>query len=166
MIFRYFQMTALFWPVSWDCSKLNRDLLKISAWSEKWKITFNAGKSKDVIFSNTLLNNSPPLMFRNNLIDRVNTHRHLGVYLTSNLDWSFQINDICLKANRQLSVLRHVKMLKGGTLDLPFKITVRSVIDYSLPIYGNNLKQTDLARLERLQYRAAKLVTGWCLAFY
>ena len=30
--------------------KLNRDLLKISAWSEKWKITFNAGKSKDVIF--------------------------------------------------------------------------------------------------------------------
>ena len=25
---------------------------------------------------------------------------------------------------------------------------------------ANNLKQTDLARLERLQYRAAKLVTG------
>ena len=51
-------------------------------------------------------------------------------------------------------------MLKRGTLDLLFKITVRSVIDYSLPIYGNNMKQTDLARLERLQYRAAKLVTG------
>ena len=91
-----------------------------------------------------MLNNSPPLLYKNNYIDRINTHRHLGVYLTSNLDWSFQINDICLKTNRKLSVLRHFKMLKRGTLDLLYKITVRSVIDYALPIYGNNLKQTDL----------------------
>ena len=41
-----------------------------------------------------------------------------------------------------------------------FKITVRSVIDYALPIYANNLKLTDLARLDRIQYRAGKLVTG------
>ena len=32
--------------------------------------------------------------------------------------------------------------------------------DYALPFYGNNLKKIDLERLERLQYRAAKLVTG------
>ena len=29
-----------------------------------------------------------------------------------------------------------------------------------MPIYGNNLKQTELYRLEQLQYRAAKLVVG------
>ena len=34
------------------------------------------------------------------------------------------------------------------------------VIDYALPIYANTLTQTELARLERVQYRAAKLVTG------
>ena len=51
-------------------------------------------------------------------------------------------------------------MLKRKTLDLLYKITVRSVIDYALPIYANTLKKTDLARLERLQYGAAKLVTG------
>ena len=39
-------------------------------------------------------------------------------------------------------------------------MTVRSLIDYALPVYGNNLNQTDLNRLEQLQYRAAKLVTG------
>ena len=65
-----------------------------------------------------------------------------------------------LKANRKLSVLRNVKMLKRKTLDLLYKVTVRSVIDYALPIYANTLNQTELARLERLQYRAAKLVTG------
>ena len=140
--------------------QLNRDLVKISAWADRWKVTFNAGKTKDIIFSNKMLNNSPPLLFKDNFIQRVNTHRHLGVYLTSNLDWTTQIHDICLKANRKLAVLRKVKFLKRKTLDLLYKITVRSVIDYSLPIYGNSLKQTDLARLERLQYCAAKLVTG------
>ena len=75
-------------------NKLNRDLLKISTWADKWKVSFNSLKSKDIIFSNKVLNNSPPLVFKNNFIERVNTHRQLGVYLTSNLDWSIQIYDI------------------------------------------------------------------------
>ena len=140
--------------------QLNRDLNKISTWAARWKVLFNAGKSKDIIFSSKMLNNSPPSIFNDNFIERVNTHRHLGVYLTSSLDWSFQINDVCLKANRKLAVLRNVKFLKRNTLDMLYKITVRSVIDYALPIYANNLKLTDLARLDRVQYRAAKLVTG------
>ena len=32
--------------------------------------------------------------------------------LASGSDWSTQINDICLKANRKLAVLRKVKLLK------------------------------------------------------
>ena len=51
-------------------------------------------------------------------------------------------------------------MLQRKTLDLLYKVTVRSVVDYALPLYGITLKQTKLARLEQLQYRAAKVVTG------
>ena len=94
------------------------------------------------------------------MIDRVNIHRHLGVFLSSNLDWSKQINDVCLRATRKLSVLRNVKFLKRNTLDMLYKITVRSVIDYALPIYANNLKLTEIARLDRIQYKAGKLVCG------
>ena len=93
-------------------------------------------------------------------MDRVNLHKHLGVFLTSNLDWSYKLNQSCLKANRKLAVLRSVKHLKRKTLDILYKVTLRSVIDYVLPIYGNNLKITDLNTLEKLQYNAAKLVTG------
>ena len=141
-------------------AQLNRDLEKIASWAQTWKVTFNASKSKDLIFSNKNLNNSPPLIFNGQYIDRVNTHKHLGVYLQSNLQWSTQIKESCLKANRKLSVLRNVRMLRRKTLDLLYKVTVRSVIDYALPIYANNLKLTEIARLEQLQYRAAKLVTG------
>ena len=57
------------------------------------------------IFSKKYLNNSPPLQFNGVFIDRVNKHNHLGVYLQSNLQWSKQLSESCLKANRKLSVL-------------------------------------------------------------
>ena len=41
-----------------------------------------------------------------------------------------------------------------------YKLTIRSVIDYGLVIFGTTLNQADLNRLERVQYRAAKLVSG------
>ena len=34
------------------------------------------------------------------------------------------------------------------------------MVDYALPLYSNNIKLTDIARLDRLQYKAGKLVTG------
>ena len=89
-----------------------------------------------------------------------NTQHHLGVYITSNLDWSVQINYICLKAYKKVSVLRHVRFLKCNTLNLPYKITVRTIIDYSLQVYANNQRLTELALLDRIQYRAAELLTG------
>ena len=140
--------------------QLNRDLLRISQWADKWKVTFNAKKSKDMIFSNKYLNNSPPLVFGGTNIERVNSHKHLGLILTSNLDWGPQINAVSLKANQKLSVLRSVKLLNRRTLDLLYKITVRSVIDYGLQVYYKSLRLTDIARLDNIQYRAGKIVTG------
>ena len=67
---------------------------------------------------------------------------------------------MCLKANKKLSVLKIVKYLNRQTLDILYKLTVRSIIDYALPLFGNTLKQTEMARLEKVQYRAAKIVTG------
>ena len=70
------------------------------------------------------------------------------------------MHETCLKANRKLSVLKGVKLLSRQTLDILYKLTVRSVIDYCLPVYCGILKQTDLVRLDNVQYRAAKIVTG------
>ena len=110
-----------------------------------------------MIFYNNNLNNSPPLNFNGVKIDGVNAHKYLGVIFKSNLDWSAQIYQACIKTNGKLAVLRSLKQWSSETLDLLYKVTVRSVIDYALP---NNLKQTELCILEQLQYRAAKVVTG------
>ena len=141
--------------------KLNKDLEKINAWARKWKVTFNPGKSKDLIFSERkYLFNSPPIIFNDTFVDRVHEHKHLGVWLCSNLSWSRQVHETCIKANGKLAVLRNINFLNRSTLDLLYKLTVRSIIDYGLPLYFNTLKETDKARLNRIQYRAAKICTG------
>ena len=43
-------------------------------------------------------------------------------------------------------------MLSRQTLDVLYKLTVRSVIDYALPVYYKSLKQTDIGQLENVQY--------------
>ena len=140
---------------------LNRDLEKIGNWGKKWKVLFNAGKSKDLIFSrNKYLFNSPPLKLDGSFINRVHQHRHLGIWLSSTLDWDKQIQATILKANGKLSVLRSVKFLDRATLDLLYKLTIRSVLEYGMIVYFHSLTQTQIARLSRVQYRAARLVTG------
>ena len=49
-------------------AQLNRDLEKLAIWADTWKVTFNASKSKDLIFSNKQLNNSPHLNLMDNLL--------------------------------------------------------------------------------------------------
>ena len=119
---------------------LNRDLARISSWADMWKVTFNASKSKDMIFSNNkVLNNSPPLTLNGCYMARISSHKHLCLYLTSNLDWSLHVHETCLRANRKLSVIRSVQNLSRTTLDLLYKLTVRSVVDYALLVYGSSL---------------------------
>ena len=55
---------------------------------------------------------------------------------------------------------RSVRLLSRQTLDLLYKLTIRSVVDYALPVYYNSLRISELARLEKIQYQAGKLVTG------
>ena len=41
-----------------------------------------------------------------------------------------------------------------------YKVTVRSVIDFALPVYYHSLKMSDKNYLEQVQYKGAKLTTG------
>ena len=66
--------------------QLNRDLEKVHSWALRWKVEFNPKKSKDIIFSRKSLNNTPPIILNDTYIERVNTHKHLGLFLTSSLD--------------------------------------------------------------------------------
>jgi hypothetical protein len=76
------------------------------------------------------------------------------------LSWQKQIHELCIRANAKLAVLRSVKYLSRSTLDILYKLQIRSLIDYGLVIYYHQLKQTEAARLDQIQYKAGKLASG------
>ena len=57
-------------------------------------------------------------------------------------------------------MLRSIKFLDRATLDLLYKLTVRSGLEYGMIVYYHSLTQVQLARLNRVQYRAARLCSG------
>ena len=63
----------------------------------------------------------------------VDTHKHLGIFLTSNLDWSVHLNETYLKAiQNKIAILRSVKLLSRHLI---YKLTVTSVVDCVLTVY-------------------------------
>ena len=57
----------------------------------------------------------------------------------------------------KLSIIQKVKDLSRKTLDIMYKLHVRSIIDYCLPVYGPSLSKTQIAKLTKIQYRAARI---------
>ena len=58
------------------------------------------------------------------------------------------------------SITRRDKYLKRHTLDILYKITVRSIIDYGLVLYYFNCSGKEKAKYDRIQYNAARLVSS------
>ena len=118
------------------------------------------GQNKIDNFSNKLLVNYPHVIFNDIIISRVFQHKHLGIWLSSTLCWQKQIQELCICANSKLAVLRSVKYLSRSTLDILYKLQIRSLIDHGFVIFYHQLKQTKKARLNQIQYKAGKLATG------
>jgi hypothetical protein len=144
-------------------NQLQADLEYIQKWSEDWLVNFSPAKSKELILS--LKRNKPdhpPVNLDNHPIQRVNSHKHLGVSITSDLKWTAQVMDMAKKACKQLNVLRPLKhSLDRSTLEKLYFAFVRSKLEYADILWDiPNPIDRSLDILESVQVDAARLVTG------
>ena len=108
----------------------NSDLAMIKEWADLWLIKFTQNKCKSMIFSvkrNRTVH--PPLRFNNILLQEVSSHKHLGVTLTSNLNWSTHVNNICVSTKGRLGSLGYFAYkLPRPTLEHLYIALVRPII--------------------------------------
>ena len=71
-----------------------------------------------------------------------------------------ECKSIVRKVNLKLSIMSQVKGLSRQCLDVLYKLHVRSSIDYAIVVFGPSLNVQQLRKLDSLNYRAARLVTG------
>ncbi len=139
---------------------VNRDLMKISSWCDKWCVTMNPGKIKAILYSRkrnpSQING---LTYNNSPVKIVTSLKHLGLQFDSQLNWNEHI-DLVIEKARGAAHPIHLLKYKISTKRLLFfyKVYIRPIIEYGCVIWGNNSAKFLL--LERIQYQIARSITG------
>ena len=140
---------------------LNRDLLKISNWADKWLVKFNPVKTKSLLFSRKITPvNHPPVQMNNVLIADVEDHKHLGIFFSRDLSWHTHIDYITEKAWNRIHVMKRLKfLLDRSALETIYTSFIRPLLEYGDVIFDNCNAQEKL-ELDKIQNEAARIVCG------
>ena len=138
---------------------LNEDLQKLSDWANKWLNIFNPPKTEVMLISNVFNDNNFELIMDGTILKIVETHKHLGVHLSSNNKWPKHIDSIIESASKQISYLRKIKyQLSKQTLNTLYCTYIRPLLEYASEVWDGRT-QADANRLEQVQLNAARIVT-------
>ena len=139
---------------------LNHDLYQISLWANQWLVNFNPSKTEAILFSLKKDHNFPRLIFDDTEISFVENHKHLGVTLSSNGQWSSHIQNILFSASKVINIMRKLKFtLSRIALNQIYLSHVRPILEYASIVWDGCTKK-DIESIEKLQHEAARIVTG------
>ena len=93
-----------------DANQLNSDLSKIHQRATNWLVTFNPSKFESIIFSRKRnKSNHPNVVMDQQPIQEVNSHKHLGLVLSSDCTRHDLLEYIKSKAWTRINVIRKLK---------------------------------------------------------
>ena len=140
---------------------LQTDLNSIYEYGKEWLITFNASKTIQQTFSTKPNTHAPKLTFDGNDIPLARSHKHLGLTFSQDLHFHDHVNAVVQKVNRALSPIYPVaKYLPRSILAQIYNIYIQPHFDYCDSVYDGHITAHDAHRLQVLQNRAARLITG------
>ena len=140
---------------------LNADLLKIFNWALVWLVDFHPDKTVSFIASRKRLKpDHPPLFMGNTQIKEVKKHKHLGLIISSDGNWTPHISYICEKAWKRIGSLRKNKFLLDKLSLLKLYTTyIRPLLEYANIIW-DNCSDENRKQLENINKEAARIITG------
>ena len=142
-------------------TSLQQDLDNIQKYGQEWKITFNATKTIQQTFSLKNTPNIPRLVFNGQAIPIRDNHKHLGIHLSSDHKFKTHINETIKKVNKTLGPIYPIAKHLPRHILLQIHTTyIQPYFDYCDTVYDGLITKTDALRLERLQNRIARLITG------
>ena len=93
-------------------------------------------------------------------INEVHTHKHLGVFLSSDCQWHDHLDYIKSKAWSRINVMRKFKFkLDRKSLQTMYFSFIRPLLEYAEVIW-DNCTQYEVNQLVKIQNEAARVVTG------
>ena len=142
-------------------SKMQQYLNYTLAWSKDNKCNINAKKTKDMVSSFRKVElDIPPLMIRDQPIERVKHFKTLGVTLQDDLKWNIHTSNLCKKGSHRLFFLKRLKKCSVEPEELLgfFNTCVRPVLEYAAPVWATGIHQYEIDNLESIQKRAIRII--------
>ncbi len=140
----------------YDRVSLHEDLRKISEWSQRWKMPFNANKCR--ILQVGTRNQKFAYEMNGTKLESVQCVKDLGVKIVCSLKFSQQCKDAAGKTNRMLGFTNRNFSFKDKYVIIPlYNSLVRLHPEYVVQFWTPHHAKT-IAKLEVVQRRAMKII--------
>ena len=141
-------------------NNINSDLAKLSKWARDWLVTFNPNKTEVMFFSNRPFINYPNITFDSTSPEIVDSHKHLGVYFSSNAKWDTQIDFLINECAKMIGILRKLKVkISIRCLNQMFLSFVKPILEYA-DVVWESCSNDNANRIEKIKLEAARTITG------
>ena len=115
-----------------------------------------------MIFSRSKENFSTRLAINNTILERKHVNKILGIYISDDLSWSRNCQEICKKAYSRLSMLTKLKYVGVKVEDLLdiYVLHIRSLAEYCSVVFHSSLTVGQSNTIERIQRTCLKIILG------
>ena len=132
------------------------DLLNLENYCNEKELKLNAQKTKHLRIGLKNCNLSGYVL-QNEIIETVNSHKHLGVTYDNKMSFNFHCNDIINKAYSKYNVMKHIcNQVDGQTFLRIYKTYILPIIEYSNLCWTPTQTQSD--NIEKIKKRITKYI--------
>ena len=130
----------------------------LTDWCQKWGMTLHPKKCKSLHFGKKNL--CQRYLIEDSPVENSDLERDLGVLISTDLKFSNHVKCITAKANGILARLKRT-MLYRDKIIFPkiFMTYVRPILESAVPVWNPTMRG-DIAKLEKVQRRALKCISG------
>ena len=145
-----------------DDLKSQATLNTIAKWTETNKMKLNEEKTQYMVFSRSDTEMATRLSLNGKTIQRTESTKLVGVWLTTWLDWDRNTKEICKKAYSRMTMISKLKYVGVPVKDLItiYVLYIRSVLEYCSVLWHSTLTQSQSQSIERVQKTSLKIILG------
>ena len=141
-----------------DHKILQEDINRLTNWAHTWQMDFNVDKCYLLSITKKPKPSHFNYTMNGKLLQRTSSHPYLGVEISDNLSWSKHCDIISRAASKTLGlVMRTLGPCSQTVKSHAYETLVRPKLEYGAAAW-NPYTEQDVAKLERVQRRAARFV--------
>ena len=139
---------------------VQNNLNYINNWTNKNLMVLNESKCNYMVFSRSKTDIATRLTINGQYLDRINVTKILGLWISEDLSWTKNCQEICQKAYSGLSMITKLKYVGVNTEDLLdiYILFIRSITEYCAVVFHSSLTQQQSDKLEKIQKTCLKVI--------